>query len=268
MTAVIIVDSAETPLRYRVASAVAAALAMFRALGAEVEDAVIWRGNPDLAHVCLEVEGEHVVVRIDEPYCRHGVVEVLDVVDPLEVSVKIVKYSAEYDVVGLFAEGRSRYAIVSAEVYAPGSATLLGYPPIDANVDVEAYLGDGKVESFYHMFLYAYDAYAKFVERLAEELERPIGNFLKPPTHFLDRIAVTSDPYTVDEESSLPLFCKDLAKCLGLHRLPSGVQDGIKKIADKAFVKIGGLLLPRPEEYKEFAGFLKRLAGSGGKVSA
>jgi len=264
MTAVVVVDSAEIPLRYRVAPAIATVLATFEALGADVEDAVIWRGSPDLAYACVEVEGDYVVIRSEEPYCRYGVVEPLDAVNPVEVSVKLVKYSADYDVVGLLVHGRGKHAILDAEVYAPCSAQLLGNPPADAVIDVEAYFDDGKVESFYDMFASAYGIYANFVEKLAEKLAQPVADLHRPPTYFLDKIVATDDPYVVDDPGkSLPIFCKDFTKCVGLHKLLGDARETAVKIVGKTFIKVGELMLPKsPEAYKEFVEHLKRLIGS------
>jgi len=257
---VVAVDTAKVPPRLRAAPAIATALAAFRALGADVEDAVIWRGHPDLAYTCAEVDGDYVVIRAERPYCRYGVAEPLDSVDPAEVSAKLVQYSAEYDAVGLLVAGRSREAVVEAEVYALGSAEFVGLPPVDAIVDVEAYIGSGKVEGFYAMFKHAYEAYAAFVKRLSAELARPIPSLGKPPTHFLESIDVIDGIGGLDPAKAVPLFRRDAAEVVGAYAPRRPGQQAALDLVNMAFADINGLLLPRsPKAFEEFVAALSSL---------
>jgi len=124
------------PLRHYVAPAIAFSLATIRAMDADVEDAVIWRHRPDLAFVCIRGGGD-IVLSVERPYCRQGVVELLDDVDPFEASAKLIRYSAEYDSIGLIIRASGPDVILEATVYAPGVASLLKLPPIDAVIDIE-----------------------------------------------------------------------------------------------------------------------------------
>jgi len=253
-------------LRYYVAPAIALSLAVIRAMGADVESAVVWRRHPDLAFVCVD-EGEVVTLSAAEPYCRQGTLEWLDDVNPLEVSAKLVRYSAEYDAVGLSIKARSSDAILEATVYAPGTATYLGLPPVDATIDVE-HFGGAKVDTFYGLFKYNYEEYAEFVRALAKELkpiELEIGGRRAPLplTYFAERIdaSISVDDYR-DLASTVPIYRHRLVESIVEDvaqryrpKKPACVEvwNEVYEEVRSAFTWIGSLLLPRsPESYGEF----------------
>jgi len=268
MALIIKLEPYKLPLRYHVLPATAFVLATIRAMRAEVEDAIIWRGHPDAARICVKMEGD-LILSSGEPYCRSGVVEWLDVVDDLfEISRKLIRHSVDHDVVGLQIYARSADAILEAMVYAPGAAAQMGLPPVDAIVEIEYYGADSRVESFYDLFKDDYKRYVEFVRGLAEEL-KPIaietkrGRAELPPVYFIERIDATQDVYDHrDITRTAPLYrhhlidsiIEDAAWHLRLRRVDvdslwSDVYDAVRK----TFVWIGDLLLPRsPEAYSSF----------------
>jgi len=276
MVLVVKTDPNGLPLRHYAVPAVALSLAAIRAMGADVEDVVIWRRHPDLAFVCIRGEGGDVVLSVERPYCRRGVVELLDSVDPFEASAKLIRYSAEYDSIGLLIRASGPDVILEAVIYAPGVANLLKLPPIDATVDVE-YFGDAKMETFYDLFKYNYERYAEFVKRLAEEL-KPMTFDIEgrrvelPPTYFIERIDAAQDVYDY----------RDITRTVPLHRHKfvdgvvsdviwrfkprhqvdvHSIWNDVYEAAKRALTWAGDLLLPKsPEAYESFVAYLlKRL---------
>jgi len=257
------------PLRHYVAPVISFSLAVIRAMGADIESAVIWRHHPDAAYVCVHAESGDVTLYVEEPYCRRGVAEWLDEVDPYDVSQRLVKYSAEYNAVGVLIEARGADATLEAVVYGPGSADYLGQPPIDAIVEVVAYIGDSKVETFYDLFKHGYERYVEFVRNLAKELrlirvETRKGDIDLPQTYFAERIDATTD---VEE-------FRDITRSIPIHRhrLVESVVEDVKwryrpkrsidvelvwndvyEAIRKTFTWVGDLLVPKsPEAYVEF----------------
>jgi len=277
MTLVVKTNPNGLPLRYYAAPTIALSLATIRAMGADIENVVIWRGHPDAALVCVKLEGGDLVLSSGEPYCRSGVVEWLDGLDdPFEASQKLIRYSADYNVVGLQVYARGSDAILEAAIYAPGAAVQMGLPPVDAVIEIEYYGTDLKVESFYDLFRYDYKKYAEFVRNLAEELE-PIsvetkkGRIELPPVYFIERIDAIKD---VDDY-------RDITRTVPLHRhkfvdsvvsdviwrfkpkRPVDVQsiwNDVYEAAKRAFTWAGDLLLPRsPEAYDEIVSYIINL---------
>jgi len=242
--------------RHRAAPALAFALSAVRALGAEVSGAAVWRHSPKLALACGEVPG-------DCAHCRRGVVEWLDAVEPAETSEKIVRHSADYDAVGALVWGSGPGLRVSAVVYAPGAASYLGLPPVDATVDMRADVGGVSVESFYDLFLSAYDRYAEFVRNLDLELTRPVEVELRgkralvTPYAFLERVdASKSLKQMQDPHCTVPLFRREPSAsiiCDIMHRermlahfdsVIAYVREKATKIVSYSFRRVGGLMLP------------------------
>lgn len=268
MVLVIKTDPNGLPLRQYAAPAIMFSLAAIRAMGADVEDTIIWRRHPDLAFVCTRVEDGDVVLNAERPYCRRGVVEWLDGVDPFEASAKLARYSAEYDSVGLLIRASGPDVILEATVYAPSTANLLKLPPVDATIDIE-YFGDVKIETFYDLFKHSYENYVEFVRSLAEELE-PVELEIDGrrtsllPTYFIERIDALKD---VDDY-------RDITHTVPLHRhkfVDSIISDviwrfkprrqvdiqsiwnNVYETVRRAFTWVGDLLLPKgPEAYDEF----------------
>jgi len=256
------------PLRHYAVPAIALSLATTRAMDADVEDAVIWKHHPDLAFVCIRTEGNDLVLNVGQPYCRRGVVELLDGVDPFETSAKLVRYSAEYDSIGLLIRASGPDAILEIVIYAPGVANLLKLPPIDAMIDVN-YFGDAKVKTFYDLFRHDYERYVEFVRRLAEEL-RPMAVSIEgrraelPPTYFVERLDASQDVYDYrDITRTVPLYRHRFIDSVVSDviwrfkpRHPVDVQlvwNDVYEVAKKTFAWVGDLLLPKsPEAYDEF----------------
>jgi len=264
------------PLRHYATPPIAFALAAIKALKADIEGAVIWRHHPDAAYVCIRAENGDVVLHVEEPYCRRGVAEWLDEVDPYEASRRLVKYASEYNAVGVLIEARSTEAVLEATVYAPGSAEYLGQPPVDAVIEFEAYIGDSKVETFYDLFRHSYESYVEFIRNLAKEL-RPLkvetkkGRVGLPLTYFVERVDATTDA----EEF------RDITRTVPIHRhrLVESVVEDVKwryrpkrpidvelvwndvyEAIRKTFTWVGDLLVPkRPEAYDEFVAYVTNI---------
>lgn len=65
MVLVVKTDPNGLPLRYYAVPSIVLALAVIKAFKADIEGAVIWRGRPDLAFVCIKVEDGDVALNAD-----------------------------------------------------------------------------------------------------------------------------------------------------------------------------------------------------------
>jgi len=269
MTLVAVLAPVGVSPRHRAAPALALALSAVRALGAEVEYAAIWRHSPELARGC----GGGL-----QDGCRRGVVEWLSEVEPAATSEKIAKYSADYDAVGVLIWGSGPGLQVSAVVYAPGAASYLGLPPVDATVDIKVSLGDADAESFFDLFLHSYEKYAEFVRRLDRELARPVEVELwgrrarVTPYAFLERVdAAKSLERVQDLYSAVPVFRRDLPAsviCDVMHKerklahfdtVITYAGQEIAEVIESSFERVGGLLLPKSVDgYGEFIASVRR----------
>jgi len=280
MVLVVKTNPSGLPLRYYAVPPIAFVLAAIKAFKADIESSVIWRYHPDAVYVCVRAESGDATLYVEEPYCRRGVAEWLDEVDPFEVSEKFIRYSVDYNKVGLLIRASGPDAILEAVVYAPGVANLLRRPPIDAEIDIE-YFSDVRVETFYDLFEHRYERYAEFVRALAEELE-PIaldtdGRRVElPPTYFLERVDAAQDVYdhralfrTVPVyrhhlvhsiiDDAMP-YVRKLKRTVDAESAWNDIFDAIRR----SFVWFRDLMMPRSvEAYKKFVVYvLRRLEGA------
>jgi len=257
MTLVAVLAPVGVAPRHRAAPSLAFALSAVRALGAEVKGVAIWRHSPELALACGEPPNNHT-------HCRRGVVEWLDGIEPAEASEKIVRYLVEYDAVGALMWGFSPDLRVSAVVYAPGVASYLGLPPIDVLVHIKADVGGTSIESFYDLFLDAYERYAEFIKRLDLELTRPVEVELRgkrarvTPYVFLERVdAAKSLKQLQNPRCTVPVFRREPSAsiiCDIMHKermfahfdsIIAYVREKAAKAVSQSFKRVGGLMLPK-----------------------